>query len=725
MDNYFQKYVKYKNKYNQLKGGSYSNRKDFIIIKYENPDYKTYALKNPHPGYTFLNKFFSNISTIADDTKKVIVEYSNEIYILKCYNSDKKINIEVNLDLTSDKFVINIKKVDSLINIKLNGSYTGTKDHLKDLKLIINTSFIIFNGIENPFVIDNKNYTIKELLNGRIVTIDNPNEKKLDELFDFKEFTIHNISNEEPNSYKLYKVARDPNNDILVYDTNLKIFFKYNSSSLICLDNKKFLAIMISYLPDINYTIYLDINSQKIVKLVYKNCAINGSINYENRKFQINELDNLNVNNIEFTFSDFRPCELTDFFKNKYSIKEITSCDPYLHNILTFLNKDDPKLNNLKDVTPNQINSTIYDYESEYDKFREDNLNSICMGQSVLFKSIYNSLFNLFYIENKDEINKIRNISVFIATYLIRKKLLIKFQSINDKLFDICKNNDDRSFLLQNITKKIITTNKDFQIFSKTTENFIDFPDNMKLIFDTGNEANTIIGREIVEILGLEEKDIFITQGHGVGIGASEYDGKYVTVKLKFKSISPFNIKNNEYEFNAIVTSNSMTNTLLLGQSSKGLKQFFEDNYCIVYNNSKTYYNDRYQRFINYIDKEIEIVRNASSKKEIKNCIKGLKQKFINIYTTEFLDDEKIIILFNEFKNVKFKTFIDEYMDLIKRNEPKFKEKIQFIIDNNILFRSILDVKDWNKIVAEFDNIIPKLNDQSDADLIENIKKLK
>ena len=189
MDNYFQKYVKYKNKYNQLKGGSFSLRKNFFLLKYEtsNSNYKTGIITKPEygtklPGYTFNDLMYDGTTSVIIDNglNKQIVEYSIKKYDLKCYNSDKDINIKVNLDLISDTFIIKIKKVDALIDVELKGTYICDKELLQKFQLVIQTSDIIINGYKYPFIIENKKYNFRELLNERIVTIDNANEKKLD-----------------------------------------------------------------------------------------------------------------------------------------------------------------------------------------------------------------------------------------------------------------------------------------------------------------------------------------------------------------------------------------------------------------------------------------------------------------------------------------------------------------------------------------------------------------
>lgn len=732
MDNYFQKYIKYKNKYNILKGGNWSKRTNFFLLKYNDKTYKTGNIKKDDSGYKFINSMmFNNYTIDIYEDKKKIVNYDDNEYILFCKNSDKKIDIEVKLNLVDKSFIITMKKPDTSINISLEGNFEYDLVKFQNFRFKINNSNIIINNSKYPFIIHNNEYALREIFNNNIVKIDDTKGKKLDELFDFKQFTIPNIFYDESNKiYKdltLHKVAITPDCKILAYNEDKKIFLYYDSSSLKTIDGKKYFFeknkdYEISYLYDLDYTVYVDNNSKIITKIIHKNCTINGSFTYTNQNFKIDKLDNLIINNIEITLSDFIPCKLTDFFKNKYSIKEIISCDPYLHNILTFLNKEDPKLNELKDVTFDQISSSVYDYENEYDKFRDDNMNTICQGQNILFKSIYNSLFNLFYIENHDEINKLRNINVLITTHYIRKKLLIKFQSIKCDLHKICNTPEDKDFLLQNITKKIITTNKDFEIFSNNIKDFIEFPDDLRLVFDTGNAAETIIGRKVVQRLGLEEKDIFITKGSGVG-GVSEYDGKYVTVKLKFKSISPFNIKDKVYEFNAIVTSENIPDILLIGQSSKGLKKFFEDNYCIVYNNSKTRYNEEYEEKLKNINDDIKTAKMVSTDEQIKDFINKITEDVINQYVQAFLDNDRIVILFNELKNDKFKTFINKYLSSIKTNQPACIDNIKFIINNNSLIKSILDTKDWNVIISELNKYISTNN--IDPKIIEGIKKLK
>ena len=748
MDSYIQKYLKYKQKYLLLKGGA--KRTLFYILSYNNYNYTINLYKFPiwtmNTPFQFENNeieikkkgLFEHIYDFyINKVKKVY--YDDDQYIIYCKNSDKDINIKISLLLKEKTFNIDIEKNDLKIN--LEGKFTFDEKEFKNFKFkIIQSKLIISNiNITYPFIIEDKEFTLKELFNEKLEIKQINDKKKLDELLlDFYTITIDNtyytLLNEIKQNFSFNKVMLLDCKKILVYHKDKNNFLYYDPStlSLTTIDDGKKLCIkknnnIISYLNDINYTIYVD-ETSKITKIKYKNCTINGAFTYENDYIKINSLVNLTINKIIITLSDFKCCILTDIIKAKYSINEIYSSDPFLHNILLYLNKEDPKINNLKDVTIDQITSTIYDYENEYDIFRDNNMNTFCMGQNILFKSIYNSLFNLFYIENRDEINKLRNTNILITTHYIRKKLLIKFESIKCDLHKICNTQEDNNFLLQNIPKKIITTNKDFEIFSNKASSFIDFPPTMKLIFDTGNASITIIGIKLVEELGLIPKDTFVTQGSGIG-GEIDYEGKYVNVKLKFKLNTSYNIKDKEYEFNAIIDNHNLTDTLLLGQSSKGLKKFFEDNYCIVYNHTKQDYDSYYNNLLKSIMSDIQMVQQINKFTPIPDMldfISNINRKSDN-YTVTFLDNDLLKTLFDELKNDKFKIiipFLEASLDYSDINVNI--SYINYILVNYKLLKTIFTKEDLKSLIQKIKDSISKLEtDKSNDDLIDEIKKLK
>jgi hypothetical protein len=747
MNNYIQKYLKYKQKYQLLKGGAKPKRTEFYFLSY-NKAQNEYEAK--FIEINSLGKETNGTNTYELKENELYfndnhcVTFSDDKYTIYCNNPTTNIKIEIIISLDLQKFHIKIyKKNNSSIIINLFGTTTFkyiTKCIIKEkrLKFIINDFNVNSYDFIHQFDIKDKTreYFLKDIINNEFIK--QYGFEKIDNLLfdESKLISIKNIFYKDSininNNFVFFKVMLIDVNKILVYirDKNQHFYFNPITLSITTIDNNKLFeqqnGEMISYF-DSNYIIHTD-NTSKITKIIYKNCTINATFTYRNRDIIITSLDNLTINKIIITLSNFSECILTDIIKAKYDINEISSNDPFLQSILLYLNREDPKLNNLKDVTIDQITNTIYDYEKEYDIFRDNNMNTFCMGQNILFKSIYNSLFNLFYIENRDEINKLRNTNILITTHYIRKKLLIKFESIKCDLHKICNTPEDKDFLLQNIPKKIITKSKDFEIFSNKASSYIDFPPlPMKLIFDTGNASTTIIGIDLVEELGLIAKDTFVTGATGIG-GDVEYEGKYVTVKLKFKSNTPYYIKDKEYEFNAIIDHKS-PKTLLLGQSSQALKKFFEDNYCIVYDNSKQEYDSEYDKLLKSIMsniQEAQQINKMTPPADILAFIHKINRKS-NVYTTIFLDNDLLKTLFDELKNAKFKQiipYIERHLDLSDINVNI--SYVNYILGNYKLLKTIFTKEDLKSLIQKLNDTIPKLvADSSNNNLIDAIKKLK
>ncbi len=127
------------------------------------------------------------------------------------------------------------------------------------------------------------------------------------------------------------------------------------------------------------------------------------------------------------------------------------------------------------------------------------------------------------------------------------------------------------------ITKFIPSTidNKNIQI-KNNDDNFESLREDHRIVFDSGNDSVTIIGRNIVNYLGLKTSQGCMIRAKGIG-GNQDYCGDYVELKFKFAD-KYFSDK--EYVILGFVDDKELTNTLLFGHAN-GLDVLFKDGYAI------------------------------------------------------------------------------------------------------------------------------------------------
>lgn len=222
-----------------------------------------------------------------------------------------------------------------------------------------------------------------------------------------------------------------------------------------------------------------------------------------------------------------------------------------------------------------------FDYELAYDEFRSAYLERFCKKSKILLKNMYNSVFNLFTVNNIELYNLLKNNYGKILKMIITEKLL----SIESKINTVCNNDEDRHMMLQNIMKRIETTNKNVIIKNSAGE-YVNLPNECKIVFDTGNSASTIVGKNIVDALGIVPIKIFKYSGSGIG-GSVDYSLGYAPLTIKFNETSTYYLPH-EYKINAIVDDNNLKNTLLIGHSSNIFTDMFRNNYCVGYNLEKS-----------------------------------------------------------------------------------------------------------------------------------------
>ena len=222
-----------------------------------------------------------------------------------------------------------------------------------------------------------------------------------------------------------------------------------------------------------------------------------------------------------------------------------------------------------------------FNFQESYDKLKAKN--NLCVESTILNKHIYNTLYTSEALKNVQIFNILSHYGDIIE-YVLEKKY-----SENANIRDICTNQVDRNYLLKNVMKRINTRFSDHFLIKNSNNNFKLIKDinteqgkNYRIIFDTGNAFMSIIGIDLVRELNLQQKHMFLSTYTGA-TGNSSTNNTYVDVEIKldprYTNISSYPDK--IYKFKAIVNMNSLKENLLLGQSAKGLKLFFDDSYCI------------------------------------------------------------------------------------------------------------------------------------------------
>jgi hypothetical protein len=150
---------------------------------------------------------------------------------------------------------------------------------------------------------------------------------------------------------------------------------------------------------------------------------------------------------------------------------------------------------------------------------------------------------------------------------------------------------------MNNDTKKYMTMNEIKKLYKDRNPGVNDHENNMNVTFDSGNANYSLIGEKLANILNLTLIPIPYSTGQGVSGGPVRYT-HITTINIKFNENESHNFDTSydlskSYIINAYVASGNMDYTLLLGQSSDGLKRFFDDKYCIYYDHERIY-NERW-----------------------------------------------------------------------------------------------------------------------------------
>jgi len=443
---------------------------------------------------------------------------------------------------------------------------------------------------------------------------------------------------------------------------------------------------------------YIYVKSDTIISITLN--VQNNTVNFDRQGDNIITYNITNITNIEVIQKEGEITTRTNINCNPFTFNFLNI---NIINIINIMNGGhnlniselDTKINLFNLLNINFIgffNESPFNYQESYDSFRNKNLVQMCPQSNILLKNIYNSIFNILFIKHNH----------FYQTHINHKNLIevlieIQIYNLMPNLNTICSEPSQRISLLQNMIKRLSTTYKNrVSLYNNKTCRFESinhinqtYGTNFKVILDSGNSTYTSIGKNIVETLGLDSTRVTNTYAQGVVSGASSKENVITSVQLQFNDESYSLDKN--YTINGYV-SNGLVNIILLGQSeSNGLKQLFDDNYCISYDLDKPYNsihtptyiketNELIDKIIKFID-SFNIVSNRSTLKRVDVSGKmteldSLVDNFISKHFN-YLNDERIPILYEKLRiiydfiysatNVSRSSVVDNIIDNINR----------------------------------------------------------
>jgi hypothetical protein len=269
------------------------------------------------------------------------------------------------------------------------------------------------------------------------------------------------------------------------------------------------------------------------------------------------------------------------------------------------------------DILPSPINITNslkifnrepFNFQESYDRIKKNK--KYCEKSTILNKQIYNSLFTTNFIKYLPIYTFLNNNNGNILEKLLENEI----DKYSPNIKTTCTSKDLRHMLLNNTMKRInttftkgilIDTNNGFEDISHITANLLQshkISSNRKLnvIFDTGNSSISIIGSIFADALKLPKKKTFNIECSGVVEKVYDKYSEYIDIKIKFDPLQTNIDIGKTFIFRAYI--GSTPTTLLLGQSNNVLKDLFDKQYCIGYNEDKHEYNKMKKDAISHLD---------------------------------------------------------------------------------------------------------------------------
>ena len=322
-------------------------------------------------------------------------------------------------------------------------------------------------------------------------------------------------------------------------------------------------------------------------------------------------------------------------------------------------NIDNHKLPEPMIITNNILNLFIiqpFNFQKAYDNLKQTN--NYCPQSSILYKYIYNFMYTGIYFRHTNIIDILSDNFGLVLEELMK----LYINKNKTKIEEICKSDKYRNKILQNTMKRINTTFYDGFEIKNGSNSFVTIESTGgHVTFDTGNAAITLIDDDLVNVLKLTKYNFFGISISGVTSSsqpARNIMRHYVIIELKLpKHIET--IPNKIYTIKAFVKTTdigSLSKQILLGQSALGLKLFFDDAYCIGYNDEKHKYFARMEtnkEELNTIYTTIkdlpEININDIHEREIRQLHTVIPQLFsLSFITSKLISDDSCFTKLNE-----------------------------------------------------------------------------
>jgi len=327
---------------------------------------------------------------------------------------------------------------------------------------------------------------------------------------------------------------------------------------------------------------------------------------------------NLKINNSTIKF------EIIGKLKIIKDVHDRTNKTNDMYFNIESINNIQHTIKEFKDI--NNFIIETFNFQNAYDRLKSTN--NKCPESTILFKHIYNSFYTQKLINNYEHWLLLHNYLGKILEF----ELETNINNSGTNIINICSDKDKRQLLLKNTMKRIETTHMKGFLIKNNSNSFIPIESiislatpnkKFKIIFDTGNQALSLINIQFVQALGLTVHKTFKISTESVS-GHSTINDEYVDVELKLDS-NLYNIDISKiFKFRAYVQHVGLEHTLLLGQSANSLKQFFDESYCIGFDEQKSNYDAQYKSAHDDLQKYI---------KQYKNILDSIKKLSLAITT--------------------------------------------------------------------------------------------